>query len=196
MSDSTTTTTNPPVLRWKPNWLSKEKDLKKVTTSTTFPTLKDALNEVDRRKGKNVVLLTRTATGWIVFEYVGSSICKVNFKKIILGGLPLGGDPLIPQTYIFDGKDRFSRIVYQNNKYHIQETPRPTKEPTNPWVVEAVVPVEEFNDGKSLTWLPRITLRPTIDELPAALSWVSKNLSGVKIKAGGSKHSWSQVAVT
>jgi hypothetical protein len=195
MSDSKTTT-DPPVLSWKPNPISKEKDLKSVTKSSTFPTLKEALNSLDQHKGKNVVLLTRTATGWIIFEYVGTSIFKVNFQKLTLGGLPLGGDPLIPQTYIFDGKDRFARIVYQNDKYHIEETPRPNQEPTQPWAVEAVVPVEEFNDGKSLTWLPRITLRPSLDELPATLTWVSKNVPNVKIKAGGSKHSWSQVAVT
>src|SRR2546421_7311006 len=161
MSGSTTTA-DPPVLRWKPNELSKEKDLKSATTSPTFPTLNEALNAVDRHKGKNVVLLTRTSTGWIIFEYTGSSVCKVKFKGLKLGGLPLGGDPLIPQTYIFDGKDRFARIVYRNDRYHLEETPRPTEEPTQSWAVEAVVPVEEFNDGKNLTWLPRITLRPTV----------------------------------
>src|SRR5215469_3857244 len=157
MSGSTTTAA-PPVLRWKPNRLSKEKDLKSVTTSPAFPTLKEALNGVDRRRGKNVVLLTRTSTGWIIFEYTGFSLCKVKFKRLKLGGLPLGGDPLLPQTYIFDGKDCFARIVYRNDKYCIQKTPRPTEEPTQPWTVEAVVPVEEFNDGKNLTWLPQITL--------------------------------------
>ena len=195
MSDSTTTTVSP-VLRWKPNRLSKERDLKSVPSNLSFPTLREALNAVEQRRGKNVVLLTRTATGWIIFEYVGSSFCKVKFRRLTLGGLPLGGDPLVPQTYIFDGKDRFARIVYQNDRYRVQKTPRPTEEPKQPWAVEAVVPVEEFNDGKSLTWLPRITLRPTLDELPAALAWVSKSVPDMKIKAGGSKHSWSQVAVT
>ena len=195
MSGSTTTAA-PPVLRWKPNRLSKEKDLKSVTTSPAFPTLKEALNGVDRRRGKNVVLLTRTSTGWIIFEYTGFSLCKVKFKRLKLGGLPLGGDPLLPQTYIFDGKDCFARIVYRNDKYCIQKTPRPTEEPTQPWTVEAVVPVEEFNDGKNLTWLPQITLRPTLDELPAALAWANTSVPDAKIKAGGSKHSWSQIAVT
>ncbi|KAI9764310.1 MAG: hypothetical protein M1840_008528 [Geoglossum simile] len=167
-------TADQPVLRWKPNALSKEKDLKSAT-SAQFPTLKEALAAVDRGKGKNVVLLTRTPAGWATFEYVGSPACKVEFKELRPGGLPLGGNPLLPQTYIFDGKDRFARIVYSDHSGG---------------------PVEEINHGKNLTWLPRITLRPTLDELSAALAWVSQNLPTAKIKAGGSKHSWSRVAVS
>lgn len=193
---SPATTVDQPVLRWKPKMLSKEKDLKRATASARFSTLKEALDAVDRHKGKNVVLLTRTPTGWTTFEYIGSSAWKVEFKKLILGGLPLGGDPLIPQTYIFDGKDRFAHIIYGDGGYRIEETPRPTQEPTEPWAVEAVVPVEEINHGKNLTWLPRITLRPTLDELPAALAWVNQNMPAGKIKAGGSKHSWSKVAMS
>lgn len=183
-----------PVLRWKPNALRSEKDLKSATTSTPFATLNEALNAIDRRKGKNVIVLTRRSLGWTTSEYIGPSVCKVNFKKLRLGGLPLGGDPLAPQTYIVDGKNRFARIV---PAYRLEETPRPTQEPTEPWAVEAVVPVEEINHGKNLTWLPRITLRPSLDELPAALAWVNQHMpAGTKVKAGGSKHSWSKVAVS
>lgn len=189
-------TMDQPVLRWKPNALSKVKELNSMTKSTPFTTLNEALGALNRRKGKDVVLLTRTPTGWIIFEYIGSSACKVEFKKLILGGLPLGGDPLIPQTYIFDGKDRFAHIIYGDGGYRMEETPRPTQEPAKPWAVEAVVPVEEINHGKNLTWLPRITLRPTLDELPAALAWVNQNMPTGKIKAGGSKHSWSKVAMS
>jgi hypothetical protein len=185
-----------PALLWKPNAVSKAKELKAAGASAPFATVQEALTALDQRKGKNVALLTRTSAGWIVFEYVGSAICKVKIKRLLLGGLPLGGNPLVPQTYILDGKGCFAHVVYRHDKYHIEETPRPSEEPKEPWAVEAVVPVEEFNDGKSLTWLPRITLRPSIDELPGAMAWVSKNIPDVKIKAGGSKHSWSRVAVT
>jgi hypothetical protein len=193
MSDSTPVQ---PTLRWKPNALFKGKDLKTGGASATHTTLQEALNALDRHKGRNTALLTRTSAGWIILEYIGSSICKVKFKRLVLGGLPLGGDPLVPQTYIFDGNNSLAHIVYRDGKYHIEEIPRPTQEPTEPWAVEAVVPVEEFNDGKSLTWLPRITLRPSLDELPAAMVWISKKMPDIKIKAGGSKHSWSQIAWT
>ena len=193
MSDSTPVH---PTLRWKPNARFNGKDLKTGGASATFTTLQEALNALDRCKGKNVALLTRTSAGWIILEYIGSSICRVKFRRLVLGGLPLGGDPLVPQTYIFDGNNSLAHIVYRDDKYHIEEIPRPSQEPTEPWAVEAVVPVEEFNDGKSLTWLPRITLRPSIDELPGAMVWVSKKLPDAKIKAGGSQHSWSRIAVT
>jgi hypothetical protein len=185
-----------PMLRWKPNPISKAKDLRNASASEAFPTLLEALPVQQASQGKNITLLTRTSTGWIIFGYVGSPICKVKLNRLVLGGLPLGGDPLEPQTYIFNGKNSCAHMVYRDGKYHIEETPRPTQEPTEPWSVEAVVPVEEFNDGKSLTWLPRITLRPSIDELPGAMVWVSKKLPDAKIKAGGSQHSWSRIAVT
>ncbi|KAI9858808.1 MAG: hypothetical protein M1813_007275 [Trichoglossum hirsutum] len=186
-----------PVLHWKPNSLLSGKDLKSATVSAQFATMVEALAATDRRKGKNVVLVTRIPAGWVTYEYVGSSACKVNFKELHLGGLPLGGDPLTPQTYIIDGKARFARIVYHEHRYRLDEVPRPTQEPTGPWEVEAIVPVEEINHGKNLTWLPRITLRPTLDELPAALKWIDQKMpAGTKVKAGGSKHSWSRVAVS
>src|SRR4051794_31189831 len=98
-----------PTLRWKPNAVSKVRDLREATTSTNFPNVQEAFRAVDQRRGKNVVLLTRTSVGWTIFEYAGSSACKVNFKELQISGLPLGGDPLSPQTYIIDGKDRVSR---------------------------------------------------------------------------------------
>src|SRR5436190_1022246 len=93
-----------PLLRWKPNALRHEKDLKSATASTPFTTMNEALNAIDGRKKNNVILLTRTTLGWTISEYIGPSVCKVNFKELRLGGLPLGGDPLAPQTYIVDGK--------------------------------------------------------------------------------------------
>ncbi|KAH0545461.1 hypothetical protein FGG08_000462 [Glutinoglossum americanum] len=187
---------NQPVLRWKPNALFSEKDLKSATTSAHFATLIEALGIIDRSKEKNVVLVTRTPVGWTTYEYIGSSACKVDFRELRLGGLPLGGNPLLPETYIVDGKGRFSRIVFDGHQYRLDETPRPIQEPSGSWVVEAVVPVEEINHSKNVTWLPKITLRPTLDELLAALSWVDQNMPDGKVKAGGSKHSSSQVAVS
>jgi FAD binding domain/D-arabinono-1,4-lactone oxidase len=196
MSNSSATTLERPVLQWKPNALSNGKNLKSKGSGISLLTLDEALDELNRRKGANVVLLTRTITGWVVFEYIGSSVCKVGFRRLELGGLPLGGDPLVPQTYIFDGKDELSQIVYQDDKYALKRAQQPVQEPTDPWAVEAVVPVEQFNDGKSLHWLPRITLRPSLDELPAAMAWINKKLPDLKVKAGGSKHSWSKIAVS
>jgi hypothetical protein len=192
-----TTAEAQPTLRWKPNAVSKAKELGTATTSTNFPDIQEAFHAVAQRKGKNVILLTRTSVGWTIFEYVGSSACKVNFKELQINGLPLGGDPLSPQTYIIDSKDRVSRIVHHENTYRLQESPRPAEEPTPPWVVEAIVPEEETNHGKNLKWLPHFTFRPSPAELPAAIKWVSDKLPiGNTIRAGGSKHSWSPVATT
>ncbi|KFZ24503.1 hypothetical protein V502_01019 [Pseudogymnoascus sp. VKM F-4520 (FW-2644)] len=196
MSQPTTEEAQPTLL-WKSNALSKVKDLKSATTNSQFTNLLEAFDAVDQRRGKNVILLTRTSVGWTIFEYVGSSACKVNFKKFRINGLPLGGDPISPQTYIIAGKDRVSRILHDENGYRLQESPRHAEEPASPWIVEAFVPEEETNHGKNLTWLPHFTLRPSPDELPAAIKWVSANLSiRNTVRAGGSKHSWSPVGTT
>jgi FAD/FMN-containing dehydrogenase len=185
-----------PVLRWKPNLIAKEKTLKGISTSEQSSTLREAIDAAFRHKGKDAVLITRSSSGWTISHYEGSTICKVGFDKLRLGGLSLGGDPLVPQTYIFDGNDRLARITYSDSGYHAEETPVPTAEPTTSWMVEAFVPEEEINHGKNLKWLPRVTLRPTVEELPSTLAWAHQHMPEMKIKAGGSKHSWSRVAMS
>lgn len=57
----------------------------------------------------------------------------------------------------------------------------------------------QLNHGKNVSWTPKFAFRPGpgIDALADTIKWINANLgAGVKIKAGGSKHSWSPVAVT
>ena len=183
-----------PILYWKPS-LFHEKPLETAANPSFCATLKEAFDLVDRRKGK-ILLVTRMPNGWAVFEYKGKGICKVNFNKIRLRGLPLGGDPLNPNTYIVDSRGNLAHIEHIEDRYRLEETARPTDEPTGPWV-PALVPIEEHNDGKNLIWLPRFAFRPTLDELQITLAWIDQNMpEGTKIKAGGAQHSWSKIAVT
>ena len=72
----------------------------------------------------------------------------------------------------------------------------PTSEPMEPWI-EGVVPYELANDGRRLVWTPGMMLCPSIGELPGVMAWLHKGLlSDKKIKAGGSFHAWSNIAVT
>jgi len=183
-----------PVLKWKPP-LGHEKPLKPVKKSSVFPTLNDAFNFVDLRKGKGVFLVTRMPNGWAIFEYAAFLICKVDFAELRIGGLPLGGDPIHPHTYVIDSRGRIARVVRADKGYRLDKTTRPTEEPTGGWVA-AVVPIREHNDGDFLTWSPRTTFRPTTDELQAMQAWINENMPGTKIKAGGSQHAWSQIANT
>ena len=183
-----------PPLNWKPALLS-QRPLKPVKNSSTLPTLNDAFNLVDLRKGKGVFLVTRVSNGWAIFEYAKFLICKVNFNELRIGGLPLGGDPLNPHTYIVDVGGHIARIKYTTNGYRLEKTTRPNEEPTGPWVA-ALVPVKESNDGDFVSWLPQTTFQPTPDDLLGTQAWINQHIPATKIKAGGSQHAWSQIANT
>jgi hypothetical protein len=63
----------------------------------------------------------------------------------------------------------------------------------------AVPPERMVNHGKNVAWQPRYAFRPgrDIEDLSAILKWVSRNLPpDIKVKAGGSTHSWSPVAAS
>ena len=184
-----------PQLNWKPV-LRHERPLKPVKKSSILPTLRDAFKFVDLRKGKGIFLVTRVSEGWVIFEYARFLICKVDFDEIRIGGLPLGGNPFAPQTYIVNSKGHIARIKYTTNGYRLEKDTRPTEEPTTAWAVTALVPVPESNDGNLLAWLPRTTFQPTPDDLQSTQAWINQNIPGTKIKAGGSQHSWSQIANT
>jgi FAD/FMN-containing dehydrogenase len=188
-----------PILHWK-SWASRsEKQLKPVVNSQ-HDTLEDALDTATgkRKKKRNVCVVTRMASHWALFEYKGSAVCKVKFRELQIGNMPLGGDPLQPETYLLDGKGKIAKAAHSDaNGYRLEEIARPTEEPTlrTPWV-DAVVPVLNRNHGRNEQWTPRFTLRPSLEELPSALAWVDQNLpKGTKIKAAGSLHSWSKTAV-
>lgn len=192
---STVATTEGPHLRWKAT-LRKERPLERLGNGSEFPTLTEVFDFIAQRKGGRVLVFTRTPDGWTIYEYKGFWLCKVDFKELQIAGLPLGGDPLTPHTYIVDGRGRLARIVRNQNRYELKPTDRPTQEPTGPWI-NAIVPVEEHNDGRFLTWLPNITLRPSLDELQSMQVWINENFPAkTKMKAGGSQHAWSQIANT
>jgi hypothetical protein len=152
-----------PELRWKSKFC--EKSLGRAAESSLCATLKEAFEIIDRRKGM-ILLVTRMPRGWAVFTYKGKLLCKVDFDKILLGGLPLGGNPLNPNTYIVNGRGNVARIVRIEDHYRLDENACPTEEPTGPWV-PVFVPTEEHNDDLNLVWLPRFAFRP--DELQSML---------------------------
>lgn len=183
-----------PRLIWKPSLLH-EKPLEPASKPTFSATLKEAFAIADHRKGK-IVLVTRMSDGWGVFKYKGNMFCKVDFDNIQLGGLPLGGNPLNPNTYIINSRGQIARIVHVEDRYRLEMIAKPTHEPTEPWV-PALVPIEEHNDGYGLIWLPKFAFRPTPDDLQLTLGWIDRNMPDeTKVKAGGAQHAWSKIAIT
>jgi len=185
-----------PKLMWKPHLFSHLRKLKTANPSVSFTTLKDAFNSAYRRGRGNVVLVTRMEVSWTTYEYIGSSPFGVGFKDLAIGGLPLGGMPFAPQTYVIDGRGHIAQIVF-GKTYKLLQINRPTGEPAVLSWVYAVVPVEEANDGGNLTWKPQVTLAPTLGEVPGMLAWVNQHMSKeAKIKSGGARHAWSKIALT
>lgn len=173
------------------------KELHCIEKVTSHSTLQEGLDALDPRKGEGVFVVTRSPKGWFTFEYPNNLICKVGFKRIDIAGLPLGGDPFAPQTYVIDGRDHLSQIVRNEGIYNLVKAKRPTEEPTNQWAVNAVVPMRVFNHSKNQSWYPKILLLPTLGDLKATIVWLDQNCPAtMKIKAGGSKHSWTQAAAS
>jgi len=184
---------NQPLLHWKPS-LSHETPLDRGAAPSFAHAIKEAFEIVDRGK-KEISLVTRVSDGWGVFKYKEPLLGKPDFNNIRLGGLPLGGNPLIPNTYVIAGGD-IARIIHVEDRYRLEETVRPTDEPTGPWV-PALVPIEEHNDGYNLIWLPRFAFRPTPEELQQTIAWIDQQMpDGTKVKAGGAQHAWSKIAIT
>jgi len=190
-----------PTLRWKPNKLHSEVSLKpdRINHFSSLTSLKAAV--VSRPKA-SVFLVTRTrtaerATQWTVFAYKNTSIYKVRFQDLRIEGLPLGGNPLSPCTYIVGTDDRLGEMAYVEDGYFLRDaTKLPDQDPSGEWI-ESFVPVELENHGSSVKWLPKIHLLPSVDDLAPVMRWAAGNLpQGMKIKAGGSRHSWSKIALT
>ena len=194
-ASNTISTHYQPQLRWKHK--PRNRRILEVAGETAqFTTLKEAFEFIDRRDENNVLVLTRMSSGWSIYQYRANFLCRPHFNEIIIGGLPLGGDPLNPHTLVIDGSGRLARIVRRESAYELKATDRPSEEPSGPWV-NSIVPVKEHNNGWSVTWLPKFTFRPTLNELQAMQIWINQNLpAGTKIKAGGAQHSWSQITNT
>ena len=112
-----------PQLFWKPP-LYHEKALESSARPSFHATLKEAFDAVDRRRGK-ILLVTRMFDKWGVFQYKGPLVCKPDFDNILLKGLPLGGNPLNPNTYIINGAGEVARIVHIEDRYRLEEIARP-----------------------------------------------------------------------
>ncbi|CAI4218790.1 unnamed protein product [Parascedosporium putredinis] len=187
-----------PKLQWRPRSYLGKRTLTPSTIShyDDVDSLRDAISSRSRREVYLITRVRTTATSpppsdalngttpepppifWVVFKYRNRTFFQVPFQKILLDGLPLGGHPLTPGP-------TFSALMDTLARLH-----------GVPWI-ESVVPLQLANNGRHLVWTPKIMLCPSIDDLSPTLAWVRTGLlSNHKIKAGGSLHSWSRVAMT
>ncbi|SPO02815.1 uncharacterized protein DNG_05490 [Cephalotrichum gorgonifer] len=145
---------------------------------------------------RGVTTPTAPSPTWVIFKYRSTNVHRVTFQKIRLDKLPLGGNPITPWTYILGNDGHLGEIAWVEDGYFTRDASLPMNEPTEPWI-DSVVPYELANDGRLLVWTPAMMLCPSIDELPGVMGWLHRGLlSGKKIKAGGSFHAWSNIAVT
>lgn len=207
-----------PRLRWRPRPYLWEVDIRPTSVSlhADLQSLRDA---VAKRSRNEVYLITRMRLSpsvpsgtpsssstteqprapvptWVIFKYRSSNFQRVVFQKVRLEKLPLGGNPITPWTYILGNDGHLGEIAWVEDGYFTRDAALPAREPTEPWI-EGVVPYELANDGRLLVWTPGMMLCPTIDDLRGVMMWLHKGLlGGKKIKACGSFHAWSNIAVT
>ncbi|KAL2111796.1 hypothetical protein VUR80DRAFT_9276 [Thermomyces stellatus] len=205
-----------PRLRWRPRPYLWEVDIQPTSVSL-HADLQSLRAAVAKRSRNEVYLITRmrlspsssapSSSGvdkepsapvptWVIFKYRSRNVYRVAFQKVRLEKLPLGGNPITPWTYILGNDGHLGEIAWVEDGYFTRDAALPAREPMEPWI-ESVVPYELANDGRLLVWTPKMMLCPSIEELPGVMTWLHRGLlSGKKIKAGGSFHAWSNIAVT
>lgn len=204
-----------PRLRWRPRPYLWEVDVR-PTSISLHADLQSLHEAVAKRSRNEVYLITRMRLSpsspsatlssktrpsapvptWVVFKYRSHNVYRVVFQNVRLERLPLGGNPITPWTYILGNDGHLGEIAWVEDGYFTRDAALPAREPTEPWI-ESVVPYELANDGRLLVWTPGMMLCPSIDDLPGVMTWLHKGLlSGKKVKAGGSFHAWSNIAVT
>lgn len=70
--------------------------------------------------------------------------------------------------------------------------------PVRPLTQIAVAPENTVNHGRNVTFTPKYAFRPNtnIDELVSIMKWAGSQSTPLRIKAGGSLHSWSTAAAS
>lgn len=182
-----------------------------------------AVAEARESDHDHVHVVFRGVDGWWVFGFSENRTGRVDLDEIAVRDLPLGADPFAPLTYVIDAAGVTGVVVNENGTCRLRPavlTPRGEVVPSlgggpfftivSPFrsqILEppvSVAPVEGFavprameNVSKIVAWTPALAFRPglSLKTLSSGLRWMSQHLPAHwKIRAVGSRHSWSPVA--
>ncbi len=196
-----------PTLLWKPNFLSRRQALPAADDLGPRPyaSRTAALAAIDAARSAEgahdtVYLVTPQAEGWQVVRYQ-----EARWGHADAGELQLEqAEGLHPQSFLVDARGRVAQLsqVAGTSGFHV--VARDSFEASavaamGARVLPMVPATPQVNHGRNVEWRPTFAFRPgrDIEQLSDVMQWVHTQLpAGTRIKAGGSRHSWSAAAAT
>lgn len=177
----------------------------------------------DTARGSEAFLVRPFLRGFIVYDYPFSDRSGFSLGEVSVAGFPFGGTAETPGAWLVDAKGRTGTLLLDEKGYRLVRLGRdgndrlvPESAATatkgfrlgaDPFLVDEpavrddglpwVVP-DRLENVAGVRWNPRLAFRPGPDEkgLARLLSWLNRQPATLKVKPGGSRHSWSRVAAS
>ena len=216
----------PAALSWKPFLAKRRTLAPAGLLAPPFPTLTAALRAIEEVRRETVrrpeaFLVRPFLKGFIVYDYRFPKGSGFSLGQLSVTDLPFGGTAEEPEAWLVDaagetatllreertyrlvrlGRDGTDKLVPEagaTKSFRLGRDPFVVDEPTAgddglPWVVP-----DGLENVAGKRWNPRLAFRPGLDEggLARLLSWLNRQPPSLKVKAGGSRHSWSKVAAS
>ena len=195
----------PAALTWKP-FLAKKRSLAPAgLLAPPFPTLAVAMTAIDKARsepGRPSAFLVRPfLQGFIVYDYPLADAPGFSIGSVVVRDFPFGGSAEKPLAFLVDGDGKTALLRQENGKFHLVPIEReallarapPASDDGLPWVVSG-----RLKNVAETKWTPQWAFRPGLDEAGVArlVAWLNRQPASLKVKAGGSRHSWSSIAVS
>ncbi len=195
----------PATLTWKP-FLGKKRSLQPAgLLAPPVSTLSEAFLAIDRARsepGRRSAFLVRPFLGtFIVYDYPLAEAPGFGIGSVVVRDLPFGGSAEKPVAFLVDANGKTVALRQEEGKFRLvavdrdgllANAPSPSDDGL-PWVVSG-----RLENVAETRWTPQWAFRPGLDEAGVArlVAWLNRQPASVKVKAGGSRHAWSSVAVS
>ena len=216
----------PAALTWKPFLKKRRTVAPAGLLAAQLPTLAAALHAIeaarrDPSRRPEAFLARPFLQGFIVYDYQFPEGSGFSLGQVTVTDFPFGGTAEIPEAWLVDAGGRTGTLLRDEGTYRLvrlgrDETDRLVPEPSaaksfrlgrDPFRVDEPPAVDDglpwiVPDGlenvAGESWNPRFAFRPGLDEagLVRLLKWLNGQPASLKVKAGGSRHSWSKVAAS
>jgi len=195
----------PAALTWRP-FLGKKRLLAPAgLLAPPFPTLAEALTAIEKARGepgrRSAFLVRPFLRGVIVYDYPLADATGFSIGNVVMTDFPFGGSAEKPVAFLVGADGKTASLRQKNGTFRLVEVNKdgppsdeaPAADDGLPWVVSG-----RLKNVAETTWTPRWAFRPGLDEAGVArlVAWLNQQPSSLKVKAGGSRHSWSSVAVS
>jgi L-gulono-1,4-lactone dehydrogenase len=195
----------PAALTWRP-FLGKKRLLVPAgllaPPVSTLPEALAAIDEARSEPGRRSAFLVRPyLQGFIVYDYPLAEAAGFSIGSVVVTGFPFGGSAEKPEALLVDGDGKAALLRRESGRFRLVPVETgallaggsPASDDGLPWVVPG-----RLKNVAETKWTPQWAFRPGLDEAGVArlVAWLNRQPPSLKVKAGGSRHSWSSVAVS